>query len=131
VQSFQEKQLAFLGRNYRANAIRPALDLLKKTAFNVVNIDLMFALTGQTVDDVLFDLQQAIDAGVDQITTYSLFTFPYSAIGKFMALKNSRCRRYMRAERCIKRFMIFCSVKGLNGYRSGDLKREPCLAILL
>ena len=87
VQSFQDKHLAFLGRNYRAAAIAPALALVKKAGFSVVNSDLMFALSGQTVDDVRADLDQAIALGVDQITTYPLFTFPYSAIGRFMQLK--------------------------------------------
>jgi oxygen-independent coproporphyrinogen III oxidase len=128
VQSFQDKQLAFLGRNYRASQIYPALALLKTAGFTVVNVDLMFALTGQTVDDVLGDLQQAIDAGVDQITTYPLFTFPYSAIGSYLKLKKLKMPTLRARRKMYKTIHDFLLSKGFErvsvwGFKKGAVPR--------
>ena len=49
-------------------------------------MDIMFALPGQTIDEIRYDLDKAILAA-DQITAYPLFTFPYSAIGQYRKLK--------------------------------------------
>lgn len=41
----------------------------------------MFALPGQELKDWEIDLMAVIDSGVDQISTYPLFAFPYSDLG--------------------------------------------------
>jgi oxygen-independent coproporphyrinogen-3 oxidase len=50
----------------------------------------MFALPGQTVDDVIKDLAKAAELGASQLTTYPLFTFPYTSIGKYLNLTSVR-----------------------------------------
>jgi oxygen-independent coproporphyrinogen-3 oxidase len=47
----------------------------------------MFALPGQTCQDITSDLDKAIGLGVNQVTMYPLFTFPYSSIGQYLRLK--------------------------------------------
>lgn len=86
VESFQPENLAFLGRGYDPGVAERALSLLARSNFASVNADLMFALPGQTVSGVLADLAHAAELGVDQITTYPLFTFPYTSIGKYLHL---------------------------------------------
>jgi len=46
----------------------------------------MFALPGQTAADVVADLEHAAELGADQLTTYPLFTFPYTAVGEYLHL---------------------------------------------
>jgi oxygen-independent coproporphyrinogen-3 oxidase len=46
----------------------------------------MFALPGQTVDEVIADLTRAVQLGANQLTTYPLFTFPYSSVGEYLRL---------------------------------------------
>lgn len=53
VQSFKDKYIKFLGRNYNEQAIEPAIKLLKDAGLKSINIDLMFALKSQNVDDIL------------------------------------------------------------------------------
>ena len=50
----------------------------------------MFALPGQSVDDVLADLAHAAELGADQLTTYPLFTFPYTQVGEYLHLTGVR-----------------------------------------
>lgn len=87
VQSFQNKYLKLIGRNYCAPILDDRIGRLTKAGFKSINLDLMFALPDQLTKEVVYDLQKAIDLGVDQITTYPLFTFPYTTIGKYLELK--------------------------------------------
>jgi oxygen-independent coproporphyrinogen III oxidase len=82
VQSFQEKHLKTIGRNYN---VEVAVNALKNTLriFSQVNIDLMFALPGQSSQDLTNDIEKAVNLGANQITVYPLFTFPYTTIGRF------------------------------------------------
>jgi oxygen-independent coproporphyrinogen III oxidase len=50
----------------------------------------MFALPHQAVGDVTADLDRAAQLGADQLTTYPLFTFPYTTVGKYLRLKAVR-----------------------------------------
>ncbi|MBI9106445.1 MAG: radical SAM protein [Spirochaetales bacterium] len=90
VQSFNQKNLSFLGRNYNASEIRPAIEKVRSYNFESINIDLIFAFPGQTKDELLDDLRKADALNVDQITAYPLFTFPYTTVGQYMKVKKVR-----------------------------------------
>jgi len=87
VQSFNDQFLNFIGRKYSSAVISSVLEKLVKDDFKSINIDLMFALPGQSIADLKEDLQKAIELGVNQITTYPLFTFPYTAVGSYLRIK--------------------------------------------
>lgn len=86
VESFHAKNLARLGRGYKPPVAERALALLAETGFASINVDLMFALPGQTPDDVIADLARAAQLGANQLTTYPLFTFPYTSVGEYLRL---------------------------------------------
>ncbi len=90
VQSFRSENLKIIGRDYKPDIAEHALTLLANGGFASVNVDLMFALPGQTVDDVIKDLTKAEKLGANQLTTYPLFTFPYTSIGKYLNLTSVR-----------------------------------------
>jgi len=90
VQSFYSKNLKIIGRNYEPDIAEHALTRLACGGFDSVNVDLMFALPGQTSDDVVKDLAKAAKLGASQLTTYPLFTFPYTSIGKYLNLTSVR-----------------------------------------
>lgn len=87
VQSFQQKYLSLIGRNYDSNKAVRTIELLKNYQFDTVNIDLIFAFPGETISELLSDLQRAVSFYPDQITCYPLFMFPYSTIGRFKKIK--------------------------------------------
>jgi len=100
VQSFQDKFLKAIGRKYQASKLPSVVDMVLSGGFDSVNVDLMFALPGQNVKDVIFDLEKAIDLEIEQIAIYPLFTFPYSSVGKYLKIKklkmpNVKVRRRM------------------------------------
>jgi oxygen-independent coproporphyrinogen-3 oxidase len=85
VQSFQDRFLRQLGRPYDGATAGQACSILKQSGFQTLNLDLMFALPGQTTEDLRQDLLEAIRHGPDQITCYPLLTFPYAAVGRWLA----------------------------------------------
>lgn len=87
VESFQAESLAAMGRDYQPIVAERALALLAGSNFASVNADIMFALPHQTAADVTADLNRAAQLGADQLTTYPLFTFPYTSVGKYLHLK--------------------------------------------
>lgn len=86
VQSFDDKFLKIMGRNYDAAKAHSAVNLALSSNFQSVNIDLMFALPGQNIEDVLGDLNEVVKIKANQVTTYPLFTFPYSSVGRYLKL---------------------------------------------
>jgi len=90
VQSFRPENLAIIGRNYKPAVAEYALALLVESDFASVNVDIMFALPDQTTGDVIADLVHAAKLGANQLTTYPLFTFPYTSIGKYLHLTSVR-----------------------------------------
>ncbi len=86
VQSFDANHLKLLGRRYEPFVAERALALLAGSGFASVNVDLMFALPGQTTSGVRSDLTRAATLGANQLTTYPLFTFPYTSIGEYRRL---------------------------------------------
>jgi oxygen-independent coproporphyrinogen-3 oxidase len=87
VQSFKTEHLSTIGRRYAPDVAERALELLVAAGFESVNADIMFALPGQTTGDLIADLDHAADLGVNQVTAYPLFTFPYTAVGEYLHLK--------------------------------------------
>jgi oxygen-independent coproporphyrinogen-3 oxidase len=98
VESFQPGSLAVIGRDYKPLVAERALALLARSGFASVNADIMFALPGQAAGAVTADLARAAQLGADQLTTYPLFTFPYTTVGTYLRLNavhmpNLRMRR--------------------------------------
>ncbi len=72
VQSFNDKHLKTLGRIHNADqAIRFYQDA-RAAGFGNINLDLMFALPGQTLADWQADLQKAIELNPEHLSVYNL-----------------------------------------------------------
>lgn len=84
VQSFQPSLLDCIGRDYSGSTLDKALARLGQAGFSGINADMMFALTGQTMPQLADDARRIVDSGVDQVTCYPLFTFPYTSAGKHL-----------------------------------------------
>lgn len=80
VQSFNDEKLRSLGRIHNSNeakeAIRVATQLLDD-----VNIDLMHGLPGQSTEEALSDLKQAIDLAPNHLSWYQLTIEPNTLFG--------------------------------------------------
>jgi oxygen-independent coproporphyrinogen-3 oxidase len=108
IQSFNEVCLKALGRNYDSSRAYSAVDIALASGFKTINIDLMFTLPGQNMKNVMDDLQKAVRFGVNQVTVYPLFTFPYSPIGRYrrtMGIKMPNFFNRRRMYRAIYKYL--------------------------
>ncbi len=114
VQSFDDKYLKILGRNYSSQQAQDAVRFALSENFKSVNIDLMFVLPGQANGNILSDLEKAVNLGADQITTYPLFTFPYTSVGRHLGINKIRMPNIFKRREMYKKIHDFCT---RNGYR--------------
>ena len=76
IQSFDDQKLKALGRIHdRGQALRAA-EAARAAGFDNVNLDLMFGLPGQTVDQALADLRTAIAQQPAHLSVYQLTIEP-------------------------------------------------------
>lgn len=71
LQSFQQTTLLELGREHTADQIIPMLNEIRSHNLRI-NLDLIYGLEGQSVEEILADLQKAIDTQVEHISWYEL-----------------------------------------------------------
>src|SRR6187551_1984765 len=72
VQSFNDGLLDALGRQHTPAQVYRAYDLIRAQGFASVNLDLMFALPGQTEEQWRADLDEAMRLAPDHLSTYCL-----------------------------------------------------------
>jgi oxygen-independent coproporphyrinogen III oxidase len=71
-QSFNDVTLKFLGRIHSADETRAAAKMAHRAGFERLNLDLIFAVPGQTRDAVLHDIAEAAALEPDHISAYNL-----------------------------------------------------------
>jgi len=76
VQSFSDPMLNSLGRIHGRKEALTASDAALSTGFNSVNLDLMFALPGQTLDEAKSDLDTLLNLEPEHISLYQLTLEP-------------------------------------------------------
>jgi putative oxygen-independent coproporphyrinogen III oxidase len=78
-QSFSDESLRRLGRIHGAREIISAFRDAEAAGFNSINLDLMFALPGQSLDMALDDVRAAINLSPAHISYYQLTLEPNTA----------------------------------------------------
>ncbi|AXE30589.1 oxygen-independent coproporphyrinogen III oxidase-like protein [Chromobacterium phragmitis] len=75
IQSFDPKHLKALGRIHDGDEAKRAVEIAL-THFDNVNLDLMYALPGQTLGEALSDLNTALSYGITHLSAYHLTIEP-------------------------------------------------------
>jgi oxygen-independent coproporphyrinogen-3 oxidase len=71
-QSFNPAVLKFLGRIHSAEETREAARAAHRAGFDRLNLDVIFAVPGQTIEDLRNDLGEVVALGPDHISAYNL-----------------------------------------------------------
>jgi oxygen-independent coproporphyrinogen-3 oxidase len=111
-QSFQPEKLEALGRRHSVAQVLKAYDRIRAAGFGNVNIDLMFALPGQSEADWVDDLRRAVALEPEHLSTYCL-TFEEDTV---MWLKAARGGARPDAEREARFHEIAWEVMAECGY---------------
>ncbi|HFV2741851.1 TPA: radical SAM family heme chaperone HemW [Streptococcus agalactiae] len=72
VQTFNDKHLKRIGRSHNEVQIYSTIDALKTAGFQNISIDLIYALPGQTMDDVRSNVSKALSLNIPHLSLYSL-----------------------------------------------------------
>lgn len=71
IESFNDKYLKYLGRNYTSDIINEKVELAKKY-FDNINVDLMYALKNESLNDLEEDIDKILKLDIKHISCYSL-----------------------------------------------------------
>lgn len=72
VQTFSDERLRFLQRRHTARQAVEAVELLRKSGFCNISIDLMFGFPGETLAEWQADIDRALALEVEHLSAYSL-----------------------------------------------------------
>ena len=82
-QSFNPTHLEVLGRIHSSADILKSFKSAREGGFDNINVDLMFGLPGQTVDQALADLETALDLAPDHVSLYQLTLEPNTVFYRY------------------------------------------------
>jgi putative oxygen-independent coproporphyrinogen III oxidase len=82
IQSFNPRHLKALGRIHDADEARRAIDIAQ-ASFDNVNLDLMFALPEQTLEEARADVTAALAAGTTHLSFYHLTLEPNTVFYRY------------------------------------------------
>ena len=83
VQSFNDEHLKFLGRIHSGKEAQNAILKAQSVGFNNINIDLMYGLKGQSIEQCISDITRAISLNPSHISFYQLTLEPNTLFFKF------------------------------------------------
>ena len=83
VQSFNDEQLKFLGRIHSGKEAQDAIIKAQNVGFDNLNIDLMYGLKGQSIEECMNDVTSAISLNPSHISFYQLTLEPNTLFSKF------------------------------------------------
>ena len=76
IQSFNDRHLSLLGRLHDRQEAQIAFDASRRAGFENLNLDLMYGLPTQTIDEALADLDEALGLAPEHISWYQLTIEP-------------------------------------------------------
>lgn len=123
VQSLDEALLDRLGRIHSRAMVFKSFDLLRQTGFDNVNLDLMFAIPGQTLETWRATLDEALALGSEHLSSYEVIyeddtpLFAQLQAGEFDVDEDLACAMY---EEMIER----ATVAGFQQYEIANFARE-------
>ncbi|GHU85157.1 coproporphyrinogen III oxidase [Clostridia bacterium] len=94
IQSFNYNCLSVLGRKYRD--FTGEMDIVRAAEFDVVDVDLIFAIPWQTSESLKNDIENAFSHGATQVSTYPFIDFTF-ADNKYKPM-SEKSKKYLLAQ---------------------------------
>ena len=89
VQSFQQEFLKSLGRNHTIEHLRQNLIALRDVGWTNFNVDLMFGLPNQTLEQFQFDVKKVLEWDPTHLSFYALELAEQTPYGKSERIRKS------------------------------------------
>jgi oxygen-independent coproporphyrinogen-3 oxidase len=84
VQSFNDRELQFLGRIHDSRQAVEALTMARKAGFQNVSIDLIYSLPGQTPGQWMSTLEQGLALDPEHVSAYSLIVEDHTPLSRMV-----------------------------------------------
>lgn len=81
VETFHEKYLQFLNRHHQMSEVKEKILMMKQVGFENINVDLIYALPSETLEEVKEDVAFFLSLDIPHISTYSLMIEPRTKLG--------------------------------------------------
>ena len=85
VQSFEDSELAVLGRIHTAEQASSAVETLRRAGIENISLDLIYGIPGQTERSWRHSLEQALGMDIQHLSCYALSFEPDTPLGKELA----------------------------------------------
>lgn len=72
VQSMDDDRLRYLGRIHNSETVRRDLALAREAGFDNINLDIIFSVPGETLEEAMEDIRQIAELEPEHISFYSL-----------------------------------------------------------
>ena len=80
IQTFNTKFLKYLNRNHAKKEVFDKIKLAKEIGFKNINIDLIYAIPGESLNDLENDIDEFLKLDITHISTYSLIIEPHTML---------------------------------------------------
>ena len=120
VESTNDIFLKYLGRNHNFALVQEKVALMKKMGFHNINVDLIYAIPHETINDLKKDLEKIVSLDIKHISTYSLEINQHTLLGiKKEKNISSDLDREMYDE-----IIDYLKEKGFNHYEISNFSKE-------
>jgi oxygen-independent coproporphyrinogen-3 oxidase len=117
VQSWNDRLLKLLGREHNAQQATESFRILRDAGFTNINVDLMFGLPGQTIDQWRATLEKTVALQPEHISTYCL---TYEEDTEFF-LRHARGEFRQNADADAEFFEVTMAILEDTGYRHYEI----------
>lgn len=114
IQTFNQKYLNYLNRNHNDQMIIERIKIAKDIGFKNINIDLIYALPNQTLEELNNDLDKFLKLDISHISTYSLIIEPNTKL----SISNEK---NIDEELDYEMYKLICSKLKENGYNHYEI----------
>ena len=116
-QSANDALLRAIGRIHTWMQVEEAVRMAQDAGLENINLDLMYGLPGQTVQDVETALLRAMALGVRHISCYNLIVEPGTPLARGVERGEIRLPEEMRRPKCSARYATRCARAALSAMR--------------
>ena len=120
IESINDIYLKYLGRNYDFNLVKEKIKLIKNVGINNINVDLIYAIPFETLNDLDNDITNILSLDVTHISTYSLMIEPHTILNIRGTKQIDEDLDYEMYKLIIKKL----KEKGFNHYEVSNFSKE-------
>jgi oxygen-independent coproporphyrinogen-3 oxidase len=125
-QSFDLNELRVLERIHRPEQVANTVRTCRQAGIAQVNVDLIFAIPGQTLESWLTNLRRAIDLGTDHLSCYGLTYEPGTPLyDQLQARRVVRCENDLEAD-MYEATIDTLAAAGYEQYEISNFARPGC-----